>query len=210
MLTAETMNKNVISPDGAEKEYEDAAFEGLTLKGAAISSKQFYGCVFKNCDLTGTAFTSCRFSDCRFVSCNLSLIKVTGSSFSGVEFKDSKLVGVNWTTASWPRLKLPGSLQFFNCVISDSNFLGLSLRDSCVTKCLAKGADFRSTDFSRADLSHTDFTDSLFGGTNLTGADLTQAKNYAIRISDNQVKGARFSMPEAMALLYYLGIKIEN
>ncbi|OGS06413.1 MAG: hypothetical protein A2270_06920 [Elusimicrobia bacterium RIFOXYA12_FULL_51_18] len=204
------MNKNIISPDGTEQEYEDSAFEGLTLKGAAIASKQFYGCVFKNCDLTEAAFISCKFSDCKFISCNLSLIKVKGSSFSSVEFKDSKLVGVNWTTAYWPRVKLPGSLQFVNCVISDSNFLGLSLRDTCVTKCLAKGADFRSADLSRANLSHTDFTDSLFGGTNLTDADFTQAKNYAMRISDNQVKGAKFSMPEAMALLHYLGIKIEN
>jgi uncharacterized protein YjbI with pentapeptide repeats len=204
------MNRNIISPDGAEREYEDAAFEGLTLKEASISSKQFYNCVFKGCDLTGSAFISCKFSDCKFMSCNLSLIKVTNSSFSNAEFRDSKLVGVNWTAASWSRVKLPGSLRFVNCVISDSNFMGLSLRDGCVKKCLAKGADFRETDFSRADLSHTDFEGSLFGGTNLTDANLTGAKNYAMRISDNKVKGARFSMPEAMALLYCLGIKIEN
>lgn len=204
------MAKNILSPAGPEKEYEDAVFEGLALKGLVISSKQFYGCVFRNCDLTGAEFISCRFPDCKFISCNLSLVKVGGSSFQNVEFRDSKLVGVNWTAAYWPRVKLPGSLRFMNCVLSDSNFLGLSLCDGCFTKCLAKGADFRSADLTRADLSHTDFTDSLFGGTNLTGANLVQAKNYAIRLSDNQVKGARFSMPEAMALLYYLGIKIES
>ncbi len=204
------MNKRIVSPDGPEKEYEDVVFDGLALKGITISSKQFYDCVFKNCDLTGVEFISCKFPDCKFISCNLSLIKVTGSAFPNVEFKDSKLVGVNWTDAYWPCMKISGSLRFVNCVISDSNFLGLSLRDGCFTKCLAKGADFRSSDLSRANLTHTDFTDSLFGGTNLTDADLSQAKNYAIRISDNQVKGARFSMPEAMALLYYLGIKIES
>jgi len=204
------MDKNIVSLDGSEKEYENAVFEGLSLKEGSISSKQFYSCVFKGCDLTGTAFISCKFLDCKFMSCNLSLIKVTGSTFLDVEFRDSKLVGVNWTAAYWSRVKLPASLQFVNCVISDSNFMGLSLRDGCVKKCLAKGADFRETDFTRANLSHTDFEDSLFGNTNLTGADLTQAKNYAMRISDNKVKGAKFSMPEAMSLLYYLGIKIEN
>ncbi|HAF96645.1 MAG: hypothetical protein A2X34_01770 [Elusimicrobia bacterium GWC2_51_8] len=202
------MNKNAIFPDGAEKEYDNVVFEGLSLKGKTISSKQFYNCVFKGCDFTGTAFMSCKFSDCKFESCNLSLVKVTGSSFASADFKDSKLAGVNWTAASWPRVKLPGLLQFVNCVISDSNFLGLSLRGARVTKCFARGADFREADLSCADLTHTDFTDSLFGKTNLTGADLTRARNYAIRVSDNRVKDAKFSMPEAMSLLYCLDIKI--
>ena len=195
-------------PEGAEKEYEGVVFEGLSLKGRAIHSKQFYNCVFKGCDLTGAAFTSCRFSDCAFESCNLSLVKVSGTAFSGVNFKDSKLVGVNWTAAYWPRIKLACPLRFVNCVINDSNFLGLSLREAGITKCLAKGVDFREADLSGADLTHTDFTDCLFGKTNLTGADLTQARHYAIRVSDNHVNNAKFSMPEAMALLYCLDIKI--
>ena len=202
------MDKNAISPDGAEKEYEDVVFERISLKEGAVSLKRFYGCVFKGCDFTGTAFTACKFADCKFQSCNLSLIKVTGSSFSNADFKDSKLVGVNWTAASWPRITLSSPLKFVNCVINDSSFLGLSLRDARVAKCLAKGADFREADLSRADLTHTDFKDSLFGKTNLTGADLSQARNYAIRVSDNQVKDAKFSMPEAMALLYCLDIRI--
>ncbi len=202
------MNKNEILPDGERREYEDIVLEQISLKGKEISAKQFYHCVFKNCDFTGTAFISCKFSDCGFVSCNLSLIKVTGSSFSNIYFKDSKLVGVNWPAASWPRVKLSGQLQFLNCVIGDSSFMGLSMREARLTKCHAKGADFREADLSGADLSHTDFTDSLFGKTNLTRANLAQARNYAIRISDNNVKDARFSMPEAMALLHCLDIKI--
>jgi len=93
-------------------------------------------------------------------------------------------------------------------VISDSNFLGLPLGGTAIKGCLARDADFREADLSRSDLTGTDFTASLFGKTNLTGADLTQARNYAIRISDNKVKDAKFSMPEAMSLLYCLDIKI--
>jgi uncharacterized protein YjbI with pentapeptide repeats len=114
------------------------------------------------------------------------------------------------TAASWPRVKLSGLLQFVNFVISHSNFLGLSLRGARFTKCFAKGADFREADLAGADLTHTDFADGLFGKTNLTGADLTRARNYSIRVSDNQVKEAKFSMPEAMALLYCLDIKINR
>lgn len=202
------MNKKEGSPEGTQKEYYDKVFEGLSLKGKAVTSKQFYNCVFKGCDLTGAALKDCKFSDCRFESCNLSLVKVAGTVFSNAEFIDSKLVGVNWTEAAWPRIKLSGPLSFVNCLLTDSNFLGLSLRNARVAKCQARGADFREADLSGADLTHTDFTECLFGKTNLTGANLDQARNYAIRVSDNQVKNAKFSMPEAMALLYCLDIKI--
>jgi len=98
-------------------------------------------------------------------------------------------------------------MQFINCAISDYNFHGLPLGGIKITGCFAKDADFREADLSRAKLSGTDFTASLFGKTNLTGADLSHARNYAIRLSDNQVKNAKLSMPEAMSLLYCLDIK---
>jgi len=202
------MKKETISGEAGEKEYTDRVFDGLALKGKAVTSRHFYGCVFRNCDLTGVAFRLCRFNDCRFESCNLSLVKVHGSSFSGTAFRDSKLVGVNWAEAAWPRLKLPSALRFENCVLSDSSFLGLSLKESALVKCLAKDADFREADLSLSDLSGTDFSGALFGRTELAGANLDQARNYAIRPADNNIKGARFSMPEAMALLYCLDIKI--
>lgn len=193
---------------GGEKEHSDRLFEGLELKGKDVTSKVFYACVFRNCDLTGVSFKFCKFSDCRFESCNLSLVKVRGSLFAGTFFRNSKLVGVNWTEASWPKIKLSCPLQFDGCLLTDSTFLGLSLAGALITRCRAKEADFREADLSKADLSHTDFSGALFGRTNLAGANLDQARNYAIRPADNIIKGASFSMPEAMALLYCMDIKI--
>ena len=86
---------------GAEKECADAVFEGLDLKGKAVTSRRFYGCLFRNCDFTGAALERCLFNDCRFESCNLSLAAVRGSAFSNTAFRDSKLAGVNWTEAAW-------------------------------------------------------------------------------------------------------------
>jgi len=202
------MDKAAITDPAGGKEYADAVFDGLALKGAEVSSKQFYACVLKNCDFTGAALRFCKFSDCRFESCNLSLVKVSGSVFGGSSFLGCKLLGVNWTDASWPRLSVATPPQFRNCVISDSNFLGLQLAGTVIKDCLAKDADFREADLARADLTGTDFTASLFNKTNLSGADLTRARNYAIRVADNKVKGAKFSLPEALALLYSLDIKI--
>ena len=200
-------NKPQAFPD-AEKECSDAVFEGLNLKGRAVTSRSFYGCLFRNCEFTGVAFKSCRFRDCRFESCNLSLVKVQSSSFSNTSFKDSKLAGVDWTAAAWPAIKLPGALEFTGCVLNDCSFFGLCLKGARIAKCMAREADFRETDLSGADLTYTDFVGSLFGKTDLRSANLDQARNYAISVSDNKVKDARFSMPEAMALLYCLDIKL--
>lgn len=202
------MNNKPKTFSETEKEYTDAVFEGLDLKGKAVTARSFYGCLFRNCDLTGAVLKCCRFNDCRFESCNLSLAVVQGSAFSNTSFKDSKLAGVNWTAAAWPALKIPAALEFISCVLNDCNFLGLSLKGCKLTKCLARDADFREADLAGADLTHTDFVGSLFGKTDLRGANLDQARNYAIRISDNKVKDAKFSMPEAMALLYCLDVKI--
>ena len=191
-----------------ETEYSDRIFNSISSQGKAASAKEFYNCVFKACDFTKAVFRNCKFSDCRFESCNLSLVKLTGSSFFNTVFKDSKLVGVNWTEARWPGVKLPSPVQFLNCVISDSTFFGLYLKDISIRECLARDADFREADLTGADFARTDLVYSLFGNTNLTRADFTQARNYSIRISENKIKDAKFSMPEAMSLLYCLGIKI--
>jgi uncharacterized protein YjbI with pentapeptide repeats len=128
--------------------------------------------------------------------------------FDGAVFKDSKLAGVNWADAAWPKLRLAGPPAFLNCVLSDCGFLGLPLAGVSIKNCLAKEADFREADLSGADFAGTDLSGALFGGTDLTGADLAGARNYAINVRENKLKDAKFSLPEAMALLYCLDIRI--
>ena len=53
-----------------EKEFSEARFEGLVLKGKSVTSREFHSCLFKNCDLTGALLTRSRFTSCRFESCN--------------------------------------------------------------------------------------------------------------------------------------------
>jgi hypothetical protein len=111
------MKKGINAPDGGEKERFDETFNGLSLKGKAVTGRRFYGCVFRGCELTGTIFRSCRFSSCRFESCNLSLARFPLASFSDCSFARCKLTGVNWTEAAWPAVKLPGALNFEDCLL---------------------------------------------------------------------------------------------
>jgi uncharacterized protein YjbI with pentapeptide repeats len=50
----------------------------------------------------------------------------------------------------------------------------------------------------------------VFGNTDLSKANLSKAYNYHIDASQNKLKGTRFSLPEAMSLLYSLEIILEG
>jgi hypothetical protein len=73
---------------------------------------------------------------------------------------------------------------------------------------VALDVDFREADLSQADFAGTDLTGSLFSNTNLTEADLSDARNYHIAPGQNVLTRAKFSLPEALSLLYNLDIAL--
>lgn len=191
-----------------QKEYIQTNINEVCFSSKEIIDTKFYDCVFKKCDFNETSFTACRFSECTFEDCNLSLIKVKNCTVSSTKFINSKLVGVNWTKVKWPSIKLSCPLEFINCVINYSTFIGLNLNGLVLKKCLAKNVDFRDANLRGGDFTYTDFVDSLFINTNLTEVDFSYAKNYMIDIINNKIKNAKFTLPEAMNLLYGLDINI--
>lgn len=170
-----------------------------------FTDREFTHCIIKNATLANASFVGCRFLDCTFQNCDLSNMNVTGSTWRDVIFEDSKLIGVNWTTAT--ALKHP---IWRRCALNFCNFSGLDLRKASFAACIAREAEFGHTNLAGADCQATDFAGSRFLQTNLTKADFRQAINYAIRPGDNLLKGARFSLPEATALLYGLDIVLED
>ena len=85
----------------------------------------------------------------------------------------------------------------------------LKLKKLKMTGCEAKEADFTEADLSTGDFSNTDFEKSIFFHTNISGADFKGARNYYIDARVNIVKKAKFSLPEALALLDGLDVVIE-
>lgn len=191
-----------------EKEYLSKVFRNIYETSQEICDTEFEGCQFQDCNFTETIFRKCRFIECTFTRCNLSVIKVPQSQFIDVVFDESKLVGVDWTKASWPRLVFSVSLKFNKCIINDSSFLGLNLDEIVVEECKAYDVDFREGSFCRAVFVCTDFTNSLFGKTNLSGADFSEAINYDIDIFSNKISKAKFSRYEAVRLLKSLDIEL--
>jgi fluoroquinolone resistance protein len=190
----------------AEPYYGDQVFEEVGLERGQLVSSEFYDCRFIRCSFVESVFRDCRFVDCVFYACDLSLLQVPNSAFASTRFEDSKLIGVNWTRADWAAARVGSPVSFLRCALSHSTFIGLGLRGVQIKDCLAVDVDFREADLSGADFSGTDLAQSIFGNTDLTQADLSRARNYHIHPGQNVLRQARFSLPEAMSLLYSMDI----
>ena len=187
------------------EEYLDQKFDKLTLTQEEVTAVTFEECIFANCNFSETQFKRCTFRDCQFQNCDLSLLDVDYSTIQRSKFEQCKLIGVNWTKAN--RLEW---IAFHSCNLSYATFMELDLTKAVITDCLAKEATFAETNLTEANCTYTDFSDSRFVRTNLTKADFRGASNYAIAADQNTLKQAKFSLPEAVALLHGLDIILED
>lgn len=188
----------------------DVHFNKLNVAGQEFFDKEFDTCTFSGCNFSDVIFNKCKFYECKFEQCNLSMMNVKECSFFDVIFEECKIIGINWTKAAWPRIKLNSPFKFNKCILNNSSFFGLSLKEIVMCECKAKEVDFRESDCTEANFTYTDFAESLFGKTNLSAADFSEAINYNIDIFNNVIKKAKFTLPDAISLLKYLDIEIRD
>lgn len=191
-----------------EQEHYDQVFERIHWTPGEILTAEFTDCKFVKCNFETAVISQSRFSHCTFRECNLSLVQIPGSSFPSTRFEKSKLIGIDWTPGDWSQTEFNQLEGFFDCVLSHSTFIGLRLRGIQIKDCIANEVDFREADLSKVNFRGSDLAKSLFGNTNLADADLSRARNYQIDPGNNTLKMAKFSLPEAMALLYSMDIEI--
>jgi uncharacterized protein YjbI with pentapeptide repeats len=196
----------------SEDTYENITFKDGQLPGGEVEGIEFVECAFRRCVFTETVFRSCRFRDCSFVDCDLSLMGVIDSIFIETKFENSKLIGVDWTQASWGNdaFQVLDSINFDGCVLNYSAFIGLKLEKIQIKDCIAREVDFSDANLGEADFGGTDLEKAIFRNSVLAGANFVGAKNYFISPQYNRLKGTKFSLPEAMSLLYGLEIVLEE
>ena len=170
-----------------------------------IVEKEFIQQTFIKSTFRETIFQKCTFSECAFEQCDLSNCKVINTSFISSTFHNCKMIGINWTVAAWTPLM---TLACDGCDLSFSNFNLLKLQHMILKNCIAKEVDFAGADLTKADFRKTDFLGARFLHTNCTEANLAGSTNYGIDVNINTVKKAKFSLPEALALLQPFDIKI--
>jgi fluoroquinolone resistance protein len=189
-----------------QKEWTSQKFKGIINKNDRMSAVEFTACSFINCSFRETIFQDCQFHDCTFMSCDLSLVTLKGCLFTETRFEDTQVIGVNWTETSLAKSKFITPVNFFGCVINHSTFAGLNLKKINIARCIAHDVDFSQANLTQANCAFSDFSNSHFFHTDLTEADFTGARNYSIMANQNTIKKTKFSLPEAMALLYGLDI----
>jgi fluoroquinolone resistance protein len=176
----------------------------LSLEGGSIRESIFEECTFEACTIINCKFDHTKFLSCEFKDSVLSAVIPLDSRFLEVGFKACKVLGMDWTKALEIR-----DLSFAECQLNFSNFRFLKLAGLKISHCQVKDSDFTEADLSGADFRSSDLENTRFFKTNLTGADFRGALNYRIDVANNSVKKARFSLPEAVALLKGLDINID-
>ena len=184
--------------------YEHQTFSGITLGEETVSGVTFEECTFENCSFISTKFEACRFLTSTFRGCILSAVVPMNSRFDEATFENCKVMGIDWTRTSETR-----KLRFANCQLNYSNFRFLSLPGLKMERCEVKDADFIEARLKGASFARSDLEKTRFFKTDLTEADFRGAYNYAIDPAVNTLKKARFSLPEAIALLESLEIILE-
>ena len=192
-----------------DEEYIDRSFKGVKALNQQLKFVEFEACRFTNGTFREASFHDCLFRDCLFKDCDLSLVQLKNSAFISTHFQACQIVGVNWSEANWDQRGFLKSVDFTQCVLNYSTFFGLDLHEASFTNCIAKEVDFAEANLTQANCTNTDFTGSRFHATNLSKADFRGATNYSIVPSANTLKKARFSLPEAVALLHGLDIVLE-
>ena len=183
-------------------EYINQKFKQVTFETEIIEDTLFTDCTFSNCSFRETQFHKCRFNTCLFEKCDLSLIEVPDSSFQSTQFKQSKVIGVNWTLATWSQFTRHAPIQFDDCVLDYATFIGLTLQKISFQGCRLRQVEFSEADLTDANFQNATLTESRFRQTNLTRANFTQAVEYTIDVTQNIVTKTQFSLPEAYALLH--------
>jgi uncharacterized protein YjbI with pentapeptide repeats len=184
--------------------YEGRCFNGVASRGLTLEDREFFQCRFESCQFLEAVFRRCRFEQCTFEKCDLSVMKPLESQFIGVRFVKSKLLGIDWTLAA-----RPATLGFHGCSLNHATFQRLALPKLELCECLAREVDFTGANLTNADCTRTDFLGSRFVETNLTGANFSQATNYAIDPTSNRIRKATFTLPEALSLLDAFGIALK-
>jgi len=77
----------------------------------------------------------------------------------------------------------------------------LDLRAGDFRSSVARNVCFRDLNLAKADFRNAELSETEFVNSDLRGADFRGAVGYSLDIRENKVEKAKFSLPEATALL---------
>lgn len=183
--------------------------EGQSFKSEDFSKKlldnySFTDCSFQSCNFTECLLRNAWFCSCTFVGCNLSLVKLDGCRMQGAHFKDCKIVGAEFFKCENNFF----SSSFKNSLLHYCNFSDLNMKNTAFNGSKLLENYFTNTCLTGADFSDVDLSGTVFHNCDLSKADFSSATQYVIDPQTNKMKKAKFSLPEAVGLLFGFDITI--
>jgi len=179
----------------SEKELESLLEEQRT---------EISGIEFKEINLIDANLKMAVFIDCKFTNCNLANVSLRNSVFRSVLFEGCNLMGINWS-----EVRTGSNYHFTNCKLDYDCFQNVDLRGIKFKNCSIREADFAGANLTKADFSGSLLSGTSFNNSNLEKADFRNAKGYFIDPKFTKLKQAKFSFPEAIALIHALGVEID-
>ncbi|ATH07758.1 hypothetical protein BIY24_07300 [Halobacteriovorax marinus] len=165
---------------------------------------EFVECHFTVKDLSSSSFKSSKIIECHFSGVNLSNIEVTNISIRDTKFHGCKIIGVNWSS-----IQTLSHVHFEECLMDMSTFQNLNLSGAKFINCSLVDVDFSESNLIKSSFYGSRLDGATFSNCNLSSADLRECRGYQIDPAITKIKKAKFSMPEALALLSAFDISIE-
>jgi uncharacterized protein YjbI with pentapeptide repeats len=173
-----------------------------------VIDAEFHSCTFVGADLHEALARNTRFVDCRFEGSDLSLWRPTDSSLGGSQFKDCRMLGIDWTLATWPPVSLHDPNQFLRCDLSMGTFANLDLGPVVFEECRLREVSFREARMLGARLDGSDCLGADFQSADLREAGLMNVDGLLVDPRTTELAGATVDAATGVAILEMLGIKL--
>ncbi len=188
------------------RRFADQRFVGLAPGELELEGAIVLGCTFVDCDLSEASFARTQLADCSFNNCEMPLVNVTGTVLQTVAFDTCRLTGVVFSAVS--KLPIVPEATFKGCDLSFCSFRELDLRACSFEECRLHESDFMRCELEEVSFAGADLSRCTFQRNGLVKADLRGARGYQISPLDNNLRGMKVSLPEAIGLLAAIGVEV--
>lgn len=190
-------------------ETEEKIFNGLNLKDIRLNGQKFIDCDFIDCRFENVSLYESMFIDCRFVRCEILGLETQKSEVRLLKLKQCAVLGVNLSLLQGASLFSSPIDSLTECTLKYCTFMNMDFGGFDFS-----GNELISSSFAEVRLEKSRFNKCILRGTeffkcNLKQADFGGASGYNVDVLTCELKGAKFTYPEAVNLLYSLGIELE-
>ncbi|WP_159635956.1 pentapeptide repeat-containing protein [Erysipelothrix anatis] len=188
---------------------EEQHFTDIEMCDESLDDQRYIDCTFENCkfeniELQNTTLLNCTFKKCTIINPTSNFGEVNNASF-----ENCNLIGVSWGMFTGPSKHRRVLNAITNTFMKYNSFINLSLKKQSFVSNSFQGSSFELCELSEASFKACSLDATTFTNCDLKKADFRDARYYVIDITSNQLKGSKFSFPEALTLLEQTGIIID-